>query len=37
MFESVVMGFFIGVPLLLMLGAFIAWLYQRNQTYTLED
>jgi H+/gluconate symporter-like permease len=37
MFEWIVMGLFIGIPLLLMVGALIAWIMQRRQTFTLED
>ena len=37
MFEWIVMGFFIGVPVLMVLGAFVAWLHQRRQDFSLED
>ena len=37
MFEWIVMGLFIGIPLLLMVGALVAWLVQRNQKFTIDD
>ena len=37
MFEWIVMGLFIGVPILMLVGAFVAWIYQRRQDFSLED
>ncbi len=37
MFEWIVMGLFIGIPLLLMVGALVAWVLQRRQSFSLED
>lgn len=37
MFEWIVMGFFIGVPVLLMVGALVAWIMQRRQDFSVEE
>ena len=37
MFEWIVMGLFIGVPVLFVVGALVAWLYQRKQDFSLEE
>ena len=37
MFEWIVMGFFIGGPLVLMVGALVAWLYQHRQEVQGEE
>ncbi len=37
MFEWVVMGFFIGVPVLLVVGMLVAWIYHQRQDFSVED
>lgn len=37
MFEWIVMAFFIGVPVLMLVGAFVAWVHQRRQDFSLDD
>ena len=37
MFEWIVMGFFIGVPLLLLVGGLIAMLYRQREDFSIED
>ncbi len=37
MFEWVVMGFFIGVPVLLVVGMAVAWWYHQRQDFSLDD
>lgn len=37
MFEWIVMGLFIGVPVLFVVGALVAWFRQRNQSFSLDD
>ncbi len=37
MFEWIVMGFFIGVPLLLLIGGLLAMLYRQREDFSLED
>lgn len=37
MFEWIVMGLFIGIPTLFVIGAFVAWIFQRRQDFSIED
>lgn len=36
MFEWIVMGFFIGIPLLLVVGALVAWIRHQREDFTIE-
>lgn len=37
MFEWIVMGFFIGIPLLLMVGALVAWIRRQREDFTIDS